>query len=689
MSSSSDDDDSRPLAKRRKNSKAAQKRKRVADKDVKRSKSVKSESGTEDNASQSRSNNDNNDPDGEDDQEESEEYKWWLDQNKDTSVKWKSLRHNGVLFAPPYVPHGVQMRYDGKPVALSPNSEEVASFFAALVGTDWAANPTFQKNFFRDFLKVLAENDPHSPIKIFSKCDFSPITDYLNELKERKKTMTKEEKDAIKAEKKQIEDKYGWAYLDNRKEKLGNYRIEPPGLFRGRGEHPKTGSLKLRVVPEQITINIGPNDEVPAPPPGTKWGSIIHDNTVTWLAMWKENVNDSFKYVFLAANSSLKGQSDLKKFEKARQLKKVVAKIRNSYTQQLKDKVMATRQMATAIYFIDRLALRAGNEKGEDEADTVGCCSLRYEHITLEPPNKVIFDFLGKDSIRYYNEVIVDDQVFKNIKIFKREPKKEGDPLFDRLNASILFTTLLNKHLSTHMEGLTAKVFRTYNASYTFQEELKKTPVDGTIAEKLLAYNRANRQVAILCNHQRTVPKAHGNQMSRLREKMIGFKYERMKVKEQMLEIDPKLKRKRPELAEPESDLDEEAIANHEQLIEEREQEKNQKQLERENEKRKEDGLPPLHELPEKSKRGLPTDLDRLEKKYEQLSAKISAQKMAVIDKDENKTTALGTSKINYIDPRISAAWCHKYGVPLDKIFNKTLREKFKWAMDAGADWEF
>jgi DNA topoisomerase-1 len=49
----------------------------------------------------------------------------------------------------------------------------------------------------------------------------------------------------------------------------------------------------------------------------------------------------------------------------------------------------------------------------------------------------------------------------------------------------------------------------------------------------------------------------------------------------------------------------------------------------------------------------------------------------------------LGTSKINYIDPRISAAWCEKYDVPLDKIFTKTLRDKFKWAMTVDADWEF
>jgi DNA topoisomerase-1 len=70
------------------------------------------------------------------------------------------------------------------------------------------------------------------------------------------------------------------------------------------------------------------------------------------------------------------------------------------------------------------------------------------------------------------------------------------------------------------MPGLTAKVFRTFNASFTFQEELKKTPVDGTVAEKILAYNRANRQVAVLCNHQRSVPKAHGTQMEKLSDKV-------------------------------------------------------------------------------------------------------------------------------------------------------------------------
>ena len=73
--------------------------------------------------------------------------------------------------------------------------------------------------------------------------------------------------------------------------------------------------------PEQITINIGADAKVPIPPKGHKWAEIRHDNTVTWLATWNENINGATKYVFLAAGSSLKGQSDLAKYEKARKLK--------------------------------------------------------------------------------------------------------------------------------------------------------------------------------------------------------------------------------------------------------------------------------------------------------------------------------------------------------------------------------
>jgi len=74
------------------------------------------------------------------------------------------------------------------------------------------------------------------------------------------------------------------------------------------------------------------------------------------------------------------------------------------------------------------------------------------------------------------------------------------------------------------MPGLTAKVFRTFNASFTFQDQLQKlTPADGNVAEKLLAYNRANREVAVLCNHQRAVSKGHAASMEKIEDKVKYF----------------------------------------------------------------------------------------------------------------------------------------------------------------------
>lgn len=88
-----------------------------------------------------------------------------------------------------------------------------------------------------------------------------------------------------------------------------------------------------------------------------------------------------------------------------------------------------------------QLALRAGNEKEEGEtADTVGCCSLRKEHLTLHEKYEdqeyvVEFDFLGKDSIRYYNRMPVEKRVFKNLQLFM-DNKAGEDDVFDRLNVS-------------------------------------------------------------------------------------------------------------------------------------------------------------------------------------------------------------------------------------------------------------
>jgi len=54
-----------------------------------------------------------------------------------------------------------------------------------------------------------------------------------------------------------------------------------------------------------------------------------------------------------------------------------VERIRADYRADLRNKVTRLRMWATAMYFVDVSALQDGNEKGEDEVNTVGCCSLR------------------------------------------------------------------------------------------------------------------------------------------------------------------------------------------------------------------------------------------------------------------------------------------------------------------------
>jgi len=124
------------------------------------------------------------------------------------------------------------------------------------------------------------------------------------------------------------------------RERIAGYLIEPPTLFKGRGEHPKAGKMKSRIEPECLTLNIG--EDAPIPKclvPGHAWGEIVHKHDVTWLAGYKEDkINKHHKYIFLAANSKFKNDNDKKKYEKARKLKEFIKSVRENYERKLVDK---------------------------------------------------------------------------------------------------------------------------------------------------------------------------------------------------------------------------------------------------------------------------------------------------------------------------------------------------------------
>ena len=235
----------------------------------------------------------------EDEEAEEEEYRWWenLDKN-DGSTKWTTLEHNGVIFPPEYepLPKNVSMLYDGVPVSMDPQAEEIAFAFGSMLNsTHNVENKTFQKNFMDDFKETLRKTGGAKSkktgekvdVKVFDKCDFQQIFNHVDADRAAKKALSTAEKKQKKAEKDELEAPFLYCMWDGRKQKVGNFRVEPPGLFRGRGEHPKTGHVKQRVQPEQITINIGKGAMVPKPPDGHRWKEIKHDQTGTWLAMCK------------------------------------------------------------------------------------------------------------------------------------------------------------------------------------------------------------------------------------------------------------------------------------------------------------------------------------------------------------------------------------------------------------------
>merc|ERR1711977_615633 len=188
------------------------------------------------------------------------------------------------------------------------------------------------------------------------------------------------------------------------------------------------------------------------------------------------------------------------------------------------------------------------------------------------------------------------------------------------------------------MPGLSAKVFRTYNASITLaallkeQTEARAKYQNKAVEEKKADYDRANKEVAILCNHQRSVPKGHAGSMEKLNEKLKALLEEVKSLKEDF--------------------------------------------------KKAKDG-----EL--EDAKGKKVDPEKVKVKLERSQLRLKKLKLQKSVKEDLKTVALGTSKINYMDPRITVGWCKDHEVPIEKIFNKSLLSKFHWAMLAEPEFEF
>ncbi|MEX0862629.1 DNA topoisomerase I [Nitrosopumilus sp.] len=549
-------------------------------------------------------------------------------------MKWKTLQHNGILFPPAYEAQGIKIKIKGETVNLDLNQEEMVYQWAKKKDTPYVQDKVFQKNFTTDFAKTL---DTKFKKISYEDIDFSQAYKIIDKEKDLKEMMSKEDKKSIAAKRKELREKlkakFGVAIMDGNQVEVGNYMAEPPGIFIGRGEHPLRGRWKPPVTPKDVTLNLGKDAKVPE----GKWGKIIHDNESMWLASWMDYLTQKRKYVWLADTAGLKQDRDKEKYEKAVKLAKEIDKIKDKIVKDMKSTDPKISRIATACYLIYRTAMRVGDEKDPDEADTVGATTLRKEHIKITP-NSIEFDFLGKDSVRWQETVKAeghDKQFHENLKNLV-EKKKPKDEIFDDITSRHV-----NVYYSSIVKGLTAKVFRTYLATTVVRNYLiEHDNMKGKTAnEKLYHAKLANLEAAMMCNHKRTIPKTFEQALDKKRDTLKKIEKEKPWEKTQA-------DLKKTEAIQPKTDAQK---------------------------KSKEKRIKTLNEQIKKQKA-----------KQKERSEKLQLQ----IDLSEKtKDYNIGTSLRNYIDPRVFKAWTEEVGVEWEKLYTSALQKKFLWVKNENIDW--
>ena len=549
-------------------------------------------------------------------------------------MKWKTLQHNGILFPPAYEKQGIKIKINGDTVDLDINQEEMVYQWAKKKDTPYAQDKVFQKNFTADFAKTL---DSKFKKISYEDINFSSAFKVVDKEKDLKEMMTKEDRKAIAVKRKELREKlkakYGMAIMDGKEVEVGNYMAEPPGIFIGRGEHPLRGKWKPPVTSKDVTLNLGKEAKAPE----GKWKKIIHDKDSMWLASWMDFLTQKRKYVWLADSSGLKQDRDKAKYEKAVKLANEIGKIQSRIVKDLKNKDPKISRIATVCYLIYRTSMRVGDEKDPDEADTVGATTLRKEHIKITA-NTIEFDFLGKDSVRWQETLVVegeDKQFQENLKklIEKIKPK---DEIFGNITSRHV-----NVYYSSIVKGLTAKVFRTYLATSVVKKYLvEHDNMKGKTAnEKLYHAKLANLEAAMMCNHKRTIPKTFEESLQKKRDSLK--KREKEKAWEKT-----KLTLKKVEASTPKTDTQK---------------------------KSKEKRIKTLNDQVKKQKIKHKERLEKLELQID-LSEKT---------RDYN----IGTSLRNYIDPRIFKAWTDEVGAEWEKLYTSALQKKFLWVKNENTKW--
>ncbi|MDA4137434.1 MAG: DNA topoisomerase I [Thaumarchaeota archaeon] len=429
---------------------------------------------------------------------------------------WKTLRHSGVAFPPEHSHTGLTITVKGEAVSLSPLADEMAYQFAKKKDTPYVKDPVFVENFMKYFSEELPQSLKGAK---FSEVDFSKFYRLVDQEKREKESTSKDEKKRLAASRKEqreaMKAKYGKALIDEKEVDIANWLVEPPGLFMGRGEHPLRGSWKPRVNRKDVTLNLDDS----APVPEGDWAEVVHDRESIWMARWIDKLTGKEKYVWPHESSAIQQSRNKEKYDKADLSETKLRSLRDKIRKGMSSKDLKVRKIATVAYLIDKLGMRVGDEKDEDEADTVGATTLRVEHVKVFQ-DRVEFDFLGKDSVRWVKTIPEAEPVLlENLRRFTKGKKPEEE-IFD-----VVTSSMVNRFLSGIVPDLTAKVFRTYHASKQAEASLlAKDMRQADELEKLYFAKEANLRAAEFCNHKRTPPKNWDESLKKKEEKLAEYK---------------------------------------------------------------------------------------------------------------------------------------------------------------------
>ncbi|HYY66517.1 MAG TPA: DNA topoisomerase I [Nitrososphaeraceae archaeon] len=541
-------------------------------------------------------------------------------------VKWNTLEHNGVAFPPEYQPRGISIVIHNEKLMLNRDQEELVHAWAKKKDTHYIHDPIFQENFLADFKKLLPEK--FKKVDSIQDIDFSEAFRLIDQEKkirdeeiQKIRSLAREEKKRIslkkRVEREKLKATYGKAIVDGVEVDIANWLVEPPGLFMGRGQHPLRGKWKPRVIPQDVTLNLGEN----APVPEGTWQKIVHDHSSTWLATWMEKLTGKRKYVWLHDSATIRQSNDKEKYDKAKKLEKQIRKVQKEIiNRMLNSQNINQKKIATVCYLIFKLAMRVGDEKDPEEADTAGASTLRVEHIKFPQQDSktfIEFNFLGKDSVPWQKTLEVNSKdtrsLYENL-LFFMKGKQIGSQIFDGITSEKV-NTFLRSIDPKNVPGLTAKVFRTYIATKTVKEALLNPPIsvyrNSSEIEKIYVAKMANLRAAMTCNHKKGV--------------------------------DPKNPASKRTLEKFETSI-----------------------------KKKQEAIESLNSQLEAKNWRTKLQKKRLEEKLDKLNIQLKLQK-------ETRDYNLGTTLKNYIDPRVMAAWLRYIDLDPKKVYTSTLQRKFKW----------